>query len=348
MIGKDESIKKFIPGAGLSFQVLKNSDVRVNDVHIKSIPATFDSALDHLQAWNAEREIPMGLLRIGIPDFDKRAFREALVNAFAHRNYAQLNRVRVQIDDDGLLISSPGGFVEGITIHNLLTAEPRSRNPALADVLKRIGLAERTGRGIDRIFEGALVYGRPLPDYSISDSMNVRLFIPRANPDEAFTKLIAEAMQNPSFGANVFALLILYELRHARRATLEELVEKAQTDKSRVRTIVERLIETGYLESTGNARGRTYTLSAKIYRMLNESVSYVRQTDIDRIRYPELILKLAAKKGSIRRADVMELLRLTGPQAYKQLKSLVDEGKLQMSGQKTTATYTLNRNKQPL
>lgn len=35
-------------------------------------------------------------------------------------------------------ISNPGGFVEGVTINNLLTAEPHGRNPALADVMKRI------------------------------------------------------------------------------------------------------------------------------------------------------------------------------------------------------------------
>ena len=68
-----------------------------------------------------------------------------------------LGRVRVLMDDDGLTISNPGGFIEGVTIENLLTAEPHGRNPALADALKRIGLAERTGRGFDRIRHPELV-----------------------------------------------------------------------------------------------------------------------------------------------------------------------------------------------
>lgn len=61
-----------------------------------------------------------------------------------------------------MLISNPGGFIEGINADNLLDAEPHGRNPVLADALKRIGLAERTGRGIDRIYEGSLLYGRLL------------------------------------------------------------------------------------------------------------------------------------------------------------------------------------------
>jgi len=104
----------------------------------------------------------LGLIRLSIPEFDKRAFRESLVNAFCHRDYSILSRIRFLVDDDGLTINSPGGFIEGVTIENLLTVEPHGRNPSLADALKRIGLAERTGRGIDRIFEGSLIYGRPL------------------------------------------------------------------------------------------------------------------------------------------------------------------------------------------
>ena len=84
-----------------------------------------------------------------------------------------MGRVRVAVEDDGLTVANPGGFIEGITLENLLTAEPHGRNPLLADALKRVGLAEKTGRGIDRIFEGSLIYGRALPDYSKTTSTTV-------------------------------------------------------------------------------------------------------------------------------------------------------------------------------
>ena len=92
-----------------------------------------------------------------MPEFDRRAFREALVNAFGHRDYAALGRVRVLVDDEGLTIANPGGFVEGVTPESLLTVEPHVRNECLKNALKRVGLAEKTRRGVDRIFEGSLV-----------------------------------------------------------------------------------------------------------------------------------------------------------------------------------------------
>ncbi len=99
-------------------------------------------------------------------------------------------RVRIAISDEGMTVAYPGGFIEGVSLDNLLTAEPHGRNPHLADVLKRIGLAERTGRGIDRIFEGSLMYGKPLPDYSDSTAVTVSLFIPRSKPDIKLSEII--------------------------------------------------------------------------------------------------------------------------------------------------------------
>ena len=118
--------------------------------------------------------------------------REAVVNACVHRDYTRLGRVLVRLDDDGLSISNPGGFIEGVTVDNILTAEPHGRNPVLADALKRIGLAERSGRGVDRIFEGSLMYGRALPDYSESSKTSVKLFIPRSLPDTKFIRMVSE------------------------------------------------------------------------------------------------------------------------------------------------------------
>jgi Predicted transcriptional regulator containing an HTH domain and an uncharacterized domain shared with the mammalian protein Schlafen len=60
------------------------------------------------------------------------------------------------------------------------------RNALLADILKRLGLAERTGRGIDLIFEGGLVYGGPAPDYSESHEESVRVFFPKCEADFYF------------------------------------------------------------------------------------------------------------------------------------------------------------------
>ena len=72
------------------------------------------------------------------------------------------------LEDDALVVSNPGGLVEGVTLANLLVTEPRPRNRALADAMKRIGVVERSGRGVDTIYRGMLKFGRPAPRRSVA------------------------------------------------------------------------------------------------------------------------------------------------------------------------------------
>lgn len=124
--------------------------------------------------------------------FDTDALREALNNALVHRDYACLDPVRMCWQDDELVISNPGGFVEGVTLDTLLTTEPKPHNPRLADAFKRIGLVERTGRGVDLIYSGMLRFGRPAPDYSESRPELVKLTISTEPADLAFVRLVLE------------------------------------------------------------------------------------------------------------------------------------------------------------
>ena len=78
-------------------------------------------------------------------------------------------------------------------------------------------MAEKTGRGIDRIYEGSILYGRPWPDYSESTSSIVKLFVPRANPDMQFTKMIADEQNRRNQPLSINALMILSTIRNERR-----------------------------------------------------------------------------------------------------------------------------------
>ncbi len=174
-----------------------------------------------------------------------------------------------------MTISNPGGFVEGVTLENLLVADPRSRNPLLADIIKRIGLAERTGRGIDRIFEGMLRYGRPLPDYSMSTSYTVSVWMAAAVADLDFLHMVIT--REEQLGAMpIDSLIILSRLRDERRLTTAELAKSVQKPETVVRAAVEKLVEASLIEAHGSKRGRSYTLSVKVYQKSGQKAEYVR------------------------------------------------------------------------
>lgn len=329
LIGREERIQELMPTAKSTFQVLEGTAVRMNEDTSKPLIEVFENYETYLKAWNPERETEYGLFRIPIPEFDWAAFREGLVNAFCHRDYTMIGEVRVLIDDEGLIISNPGGFIDGVNLKNLLTVEPHGRNPALADALKRIGLAEKTGRGIDRIYEGSIIFGRPWPDYSESTSRTVKLFIQRAKADLPFAKLVADEQNRQSKPLSIYTLMILSLLKNERRCNIDRMIEITNLSENKVRSAVENMIEMGLVEASGNGKNRSYILGKKIYREINESIQYVRQTDIDSIRYPELVLKLArTQNGIITKQDICELLKITPSQAYSLIKKLQKENKI--------------------
>lgn len=329
LIGKEERIQELMPTAKSTFQVLEGTAVRMNEDSTKPLLEVFENYETYLKAWNPERETEYGLFRIPIPEFDWAAFREGLVNAFCHRDYTMIGEVRVLIDDEGLVISNPGGFIDGVNLKNLLTVEPHGRNPALADAMKRIGLAEKTGRGIDRIYEGSIIFGRPWPDYSESTSRTVKLFIQRAKADLPFAKLVADEQNRQGKPLSIYTLMILSLLKNERRCNIDRMIEITNLSENKVRSAVENMIEMGLVEASGNGKNRSYILGKKIYREINKSIQYVRQTDIDSIRYPELVLKLArTQNGIITKQDICELLKITPSQAYTLIKKLQSENKI--------------------
>jgi ATP-dependent DNA helicase RecG len=329
MLGKENRIAELMPTVKASFQVLEGTKVRINTETSAPLLEVFEKFETYAEAWNPEREVEYGLFRVAVPEFDKAAFREGLINAFCHSDYTMLGTVRVLIDDEGMTISSPGGFIDGVTLENLLTVEPHGKNPALADALKRIGLAEKTGRGIDRIYEGSIIYGRPWPDYSETTSTNVRLFIQRAKADDTFTKFIADEQNRLGKPLSIYALMILSLLKNEKRLTIKRIAEMTHLAEVKLLGAIENLIEDGLVEGVGSGKSRSYILSVKVYKENNRSIQYVRQTGIDRVAYPEMIIKLAgAQDGFITKQDVAELLKITPDQAYSEIKKLVSKGKI--------------------
>jgi len=84
------------------------------------------------------------------PELPEAAIREAIVNAFAHRNYRSSGNIQVYVFSDRLDIVSPGGLPAGMTESDLGTSSV-PRNPLLFSILHRMEAVERIGSGIRRI-----------------------------------------------------------------------------------------------------------------------------------------------------------------------------------------------------
>lgn len=105
--------------------------------------------------------------RIDEPLFPSLALREALVNAFCHRDYSHAGgAVSLAVYDDRLEIWSDGTLPLGLRIADLKRDHlSRPRNPLIAEVFHRRGLVERWGRGTQKIVELCVQAGHPEPEF---------------------------------------------------------------------------------------------------------------------------------------------------------------------------------------
>jgi ATP-dependent DNA helicase RecG len=137
-------------------------------------------------------------------------------------------------------------------------------------------------------------------------------------------------------------LIILSCLRHERRLTTADLTSATQKPEQPTRTALEKLVEAGMVTAHGTGRGRTYTLSAKVYQDAGQKAAYVRQAGFEPIKQEHMVLSYIDKHGSIKRSDVMELCQISKDQAARLLKKLAASNKIFKHGIKKGAFYKLN------
>ena len=103
------------------------------------------------------------------PELPEEALREAVVNAFAHRDYRSAANIQVYVFKDRVEIVSPGGLPAGMTEANLgIRSIPR--NPLLFGLLHRMEMVEKIGSGIRRIRNLCRRHGVAEPAIEVSDS----------------------------------------------------------------------------------------------------------------------------------------------------------------------------------
>lgn len=340
LFGQEAAIARHAPAHGVAFHELERLQIRTQQRSRVPLFRAMDELASAINQRNPEEEIQVGMFRVGVPRFGQDAIRELVANALIHRDFTLLGEVVVEVNERGLLVSNPGGFPEGVTLDNLLVTPPRPRNPVLADAFQRAGLVDRTSRGIDRAFASQLRIGRSAPDYTQSTTNAVVVRVDAGPPDIGLAALVAE-LNGEGDPLDLDDLLALHEVRAERRITTARAATVFQKGVDASRLVLNRLVDRGLLEVRGDGRGRTYHLSAAMYRRLGDPVHYVRVRGFDRLQQEQMVMTYVERHGRITRREVSDLCQLDSEQASRLLRRLRDDGRLEMSGTKRTAEYRL-------
>ena len=329
LLGTDEVIRKFIPTHLFHFQVIdKAGRVRVNDDLVSPLIRLIEEAESRFLARLDEDEIMVGMYRMPIPAYHRDAFREAVNNALLHRDYSRMGAVFLQWYDDHLLITNPGGFPVGITPDNILVHEPRPRNERLAEAFKRIGLIDKTGRGVDTIYLGQLWYGRPVPDYSRSDDTAVRLVLSSPQASRDYVKFIFEA-EREGHPFVLDDLIIITALSRQRDLDVEAAAHLIQKNQFAAGQVLEHLVERGILVVLGDPQPLRYSLKGEIFRTLFGLDLYIRIHGSDPSVQEHIILEYVRAHGQVSRDELAKTMSITRDQSRRIIERMVRSGVLE-------------------
>jgi len=329
LVGKVAALRHFLPAHEVAFQVLKGLDVSVNEFRRWPLLRIHEWLTQSIDVRNEENELMSGPFRVGVPRYDRRGLREAIHNALIHRDFTRQGAVHVQLHDDHVEIINPGGFIAGLHPGNIISSAPRPRNPVLADAFKRIGLVERTGRGVGIIYMGQLRNGRRPPSYVRSDEASVVVTLDSGPADLDFVQMTLRANRQLGRALRMEELAALWLAWKKETPELASLAELIQQDLDE---LLERVVGNELLQIEGGVYRLNPALGA-VAKAAREEKAPIGEPE-------EIVLAYVAEHGRITRRDTVRLSGLSINQAYRLLQKLVSKGKLEQHGERKGTYYT--------
>lgn len=127
----------------------------------------FKGLMEYLKALLPENEVIGTAFRERVSMYPELSMRELIANALIHQDFSITGSgPMVEIFDDRVEITNPGAPLGDI--QRLLDQAPRSRNENLAAFMRRIGLCEERGSGVDKVVAETEFYQLPPPRWEIS------------------------------------------------------------------------------------------------------------------------------------------------------------------------------------
>ncbi|MDR1689292.1 MAG: putative DNA binding domain-containing protein [Clostridiales bacterium] len=316
LFGSKKAVQKLLPRSEVVFEY-RSSEASGPAAQREEFTEGFfgynDRIWELVNLRNDKQHYQDGLFVLPIDTFNERVVREALLNAISHRDYQMAGSVFIRQYRDKLVIESPGGFPQGITVENILDRQS-PRNLLIAKILQLCGLVERSGQGMNLIYELAVREAKYLPDFKGTDPYFVKLTLSGKIVDKRMLSLfhkIGDERLDKCTTEDYIMLAKFYNKNEITEVSHEKLVH---------------LTELGIVENAS---------LSNVYRM---SIGGLSVAIADRKEY---IKNFVQEHGEAKTADFVKKFALSEGYIRALLREMVVDGTLLKLGDKRYARYKL-------
>ena len=219
LLGTPKALSKYLAQAEIIFEYRSSeSSVQYQQrkEFRKGIFLCFDELWDTINLRNDIQHYQDGLFVWDIPTFNERIIREAVLNAISHRDYRLPGSVFIRQFPKKLEVVSPGGLPAGVTLENILNRQfPRNRR--IAEVFSKCGLVERSGQGMNLIYESCIKESKSIPDFTGTDDYQVSLTLNGEVQDIRFLKFLEKIGQETLASFKVEDLILMDAIHRGQK-----------------------------------------------------------------------------------------------------------------------------------
>lgn len=299
LFGKREALGRLLGQAEVIFEYRANDATGPAQQRIEFRQGFFsfyDKLWDTIDLRNTNQHYQDGLFIWDIKTFNESAIREAILNAVSHRDYRSGASVFVRQYPERIEITNPGGPPPGIHLENILW-EQMPRNRRLCEAFARCGLVERSGQGMNRIYESCIRESKSEPDFTHTDADHFWITLRGIIEHPEFLRILEQIGQERLVSFSMDDFMVIQAVFQGRPIT-QRFLESAQ-----------RLLDEGLLEKTQKRGGTPFFLSRRLYKAIGKEGVHTRKKGLDR-DYNRQLLFLHIQRSEPKGAKMAELLQV--------------------------------------
>lgn len=275
--------------------------------------------------------VVLGVRRYELPRIPSVVLREAIANAIAHRSYElDGTPIRVEIRPGSVRVISPGGLPEPVTVENIRETQA-SRNVRVISALRRLGLAEDAGRGVDVMVDSMRDELLEAPLFE-DTGHSVIVTLPIRSPITPAERAWVREIERRGLIEPVDRFLLVHAAR-GERLTNSRAREVLGIDAQNARRALQRLRDLGLLVQHGSRGGASYALGPSLHPPAG--------LRLGRDELADLIVEDARNPstGPLTNSRVRALTGFDRTEALALLDYLVREGRLRRVGERRGTRY---------
>ncbi len=202
----------------------------------------FEGLIGYLKRILPHSEVIREALRAEISVYPEIALRELIANALIHQDFT-ISGVSpmIEVFDDRIEFSNPGGLLPGKTVDRLIGATPQSRNETLAAAFRRFRICEERGTGFQKTVTSVELFGLPPLAFAQAESVfKVILYAPRKFAEMAQAERIEACYQH--------AVLKFLSSGAMTNTSLRERLKMHEKQRTQVSNLIREAVNAGRIK----------------------------------------------------------------------------------------------------